>query len=75
MLTFTASPDTFTVEELPAYAPTGAGTHLFVWIEKRGLTTFDAITRIARGLGVPGRDVGYAGLKDRHAVTRQWLSL
>jgi len=75
VLTFTASPDTFTVEELPAYAPTGAGTHLFVWIEKRGLTTFDAITRIARGLGVPGRDVGYAGLKDRHAVTRQWLSL
>ncbi|HTB58595.1 MAG TPA: tRNA pseudouridine(13) synthase TruD, partial [Polyangia bacterium] len=39
MLTFTSSPETFTVEEIPAYAPSGEGTHLFLWIEKRGLTT------------------------------------
>ena len=75
MLTFTSSPETFTVEEIPAYAPSGEGTHLFLWIEKRGLTTFDAIARIARALGLAPRDVGYAGLKDRHALTRQWLSL
>ena len=75
LLTFTSSPETFTVEEIPAYAPSGEGTHLFLWIEKRGLTTFDAIARIARALGLAPRDVGYAGLKDRHALTRQWLSL
>lgn len=75
MLTFASSPKTFTVEEIPAYAPSGEGTHLFLWIEKRGLTTFDAIARIARGLGLAPRDVGYAGLKDRHALTRQWLSV
>jgi tRNA pseudouridine13 synthase len=75
VLTFTSTPDTFTVEEIPAYSPTGEGTHLFLWIEKRGLTTFDAIARIARALDLAPRDVGYAGLKDRHALTRQWLSL
>jgi tRNA pseudouridine13 synthase len=75
VLTFVASPATFTVEEIPAYAPSGEGTHLFLWIEKRGLTTFDAIARIARTLGVAPRDVGYAGLKDRHALTRQQLSV
>ncbi len=75
MLTFTSTPDTFTVEEIPAYAPSGEGTHLFLWIEKRGLTTFDAIARLARALGLAPRDIGYAGLKDRHALTRQWLSL
>ena len=75
MLTFTSTPDTFTVEEIPAYAPSGEGTHLFLWIEKRGLTTFDAIARLGRALGLAPRDIGYAGLKDRHALTRQWLSL
>jgi tRNA pseudouridine13 synthase len=75
VLTFTPSPETFTVEEIPSYGPSGEGTHLFLWIEKRGLTTFDAIARIARALGVAPRDVGYAGLKDRHALTRQQLSV
>jgi tRNA pseudouridine13 synthase len=75
VLIFVPSPETFTVEEMPAYPPSGEGTHLFLWIEKRGLTTFEAITRIARTLGVPSRDVGYAGLKDRHALTRQQLSV
>ncbi len=75
MLRFVPSPETFTVEEIPAYAPTGEGTHLFLWVEKRGLTTLDAIADIARVLRVEARDVGYAGLKDRHALTRQWLSV
>ncbi len=75
MLRFLSSPETFTVEEIPAYAPSGEGTHLFLWVEKRELTTLDVIARVASALGVAGRDVGYAGLKDRHAVTRQWLSV
>src|SRR5207247_7598143 len=53
----------------------GHGEHVFVRIEKRGLTTAMAVERLARALGVAARDVGVAGMKDRHAVTRQWLSL
>jgi len=67
--------DDFGVEELPAYEPSGDGDHVWVWIEKRGVTTPVAAARIAAAAGVPVRDVGWAGLKDRHAVTRQWLSL
>jgi len=72
---FVSTPESFFVEELPAYLPSGEGAHTFVWIEKRGLTTLDAVGRLARSLGVDSRDVGYAGMKDRNATTRQWLSL
>lgn len=65
----------FVVEEIPAYLPSGAGEHVYAWIEKRGLNTAQAIDRLARHLGCDKREVGSAGLKDRHAVTRQWLSL
>ena len=75
MARFTSTPDTFFVEELPAYLPAGDGPHTFVWIEKRDLTTLEAVGRLARALGVQARDVGYAGMKDRNATTRQWLSL
>jgi tRNA pseudouridine13 synthase len=75
VLTFNSSPEHFTVEEIAAYPPSGEGAHTFLWIEKRGLTTFDAIARIAAALKVAPRDMGYAGLKDRHALTRQWLSI
>jgi tRNA pseudouridine13 synthase len=75
MARFVSTPETFLVEEQPAYVPAGEGPHTFVWIEKRGLTTLDAVARLARSLGVDNRDVGYAGMKDRNATTRQWLSL
>src|SRR5262245_26115923 len=65
----------FVVEEQPAYEPAGQGDHVFVWIEKRGLTTPMAAEGLARALGVAARDIGWAGMKDRRAVTRQWLSL
>jgi tRNA pseudouridine13 synthase len=74
VLAFEPSPEVFAVEEIAAYAPKGEGSHSFLWVEKRDLTTLDAIARLSRALGVPSRDIGYAGLKDRHAVTRQWLS-
>ena len=64
----------FQVEEIPAYQPDGSGDHVFAWIEKRGLPTPAAAERMARALGVSARDVGWAGMKDRHAVTRQLLS-
>jgi len=68
-------PEDFVVDEEPAYLPSGAGDHVFARIEKRGMTTPHAVERIARALDVHPRDVGVAGMKDRHAVTRQWLSL
>jgi tRNA pseudouridine13 synthase len=64
----------FEVEEIPAYPPAGEGAHVFAWIEKRGLTTIQAVRALARAVGVNERDVGAAGMKDRHAVTRQHLS-
>jgi tRNA pseudouridine13 synthase len=70
-----ASPEDFVVDEEPAYLPSGTGDHVFVRIEKRGLTTPQAVEQLARALGVAARDIGVAGMKDRHAVTRQWLSL
>jgi len=75
MASFVSSAETFLVEELPAYLPSGQGEHTFVWIEKRELTTWDAVNTLARRLGVAPRDIGCAGLKDKHAVTRQWLSI
>jgi tRNA pseudouridine13 synthase len=74
MAVFASSPETFVVEEIPAYLPAGEGTHTYLWIEKQGLTTIEATKRLARTFNVPERDVGYAGMKDRHATTRQWLS-
>jgi tRNA pseudouridine13 synthase len=68
-------PEDFEVEELPLYAACGEGTHLFVSIEKRGLTTQDAVRDLARALGIAPRDVGYAGMKDAVGITRQRLSV
>ena len=69
-----AVPEDFRVDEVPAYLPSGAGSHLYVRIEKRGRTTRDAVRALAHALGVPERDAGYAGMKDKDAVTTQWLS-
>ncbi len=69
------SPEDFRVEEIPAYLPGGSGEHLYVTIEKRGLTTLEAIRRIAGALRVSERDIGYAGMKDAVGVTAQTISL
>lgn len=61
------------VEEIP-YAPSGEGDHLFVRFRKRELNTPEAVRRIAKALEVEPRDCGWAGLKDRRAVTEQWAS-
>jgi tRNA pseudouridine13 synthase len=69
------TPEDFEVEELPAYAPSGSGEHLYLWIEKRGLTTPQAVQRLASALDARVETAGWAGLKDKQAVTRQWVSL
>lgn len=69
------APEDFRVEELPAFEPSGSGEHLLLEVEKRGLNTAFVAARLARWAGIPEAGVGHAGLKDRHAVTRQRFSL
>ncbi|HVK09694.1 MAG TPA: tRNA pseudouridine(13) synthase TruD [Gemmataceae bacterium] len=68
-------PADFEVEEIPAYEPSGAGEHLFLWIEKTDMGAEYFARQVARRLNIPTGEVGTAGLKDRRAVTRQWVSV
>ncbi|MBO0697635.1 MAG: tRNA pseudouridine(13) synthase TruD [Zavarzinella sp.] len=68
-------PADFEVEEIPAYEPAGTGEHLFLWVEKTDLGAEYFVRQVARRLGILNGEVGTAGLKDRRAVTRQWLSV
>jgi tRNA pseudouridine13 synthase len=70
-----ASVDDFEVVEIPAYAPCGQGEHLYLWVEKRSLGAEYFIRQLAQRLNLAPGDVGTAGLKDRHAVTRQMVSV
>jgi tRNA pseudouridine13 synthase len=67
--------DDFIVTESLAFTPEGNGEHCFVEIEKSGENTEYLARRLARFAGVRQRDIGYAGLKDRHGRTRQWFSI
>jgi tRNA pseudouridine13 synthase len=69
------TPEDFLVEELPLYTPCGEGEHLYLTVEKRGLTTFDLLQQLSRALKVSEREIGYAGLKDARATTRQSVSV
>jgi tRNA pseudouridine13 synthase len=68
-------PEDFVVEEVPAYEPSGEGEHLYLLVQKRQLTTPECVDHLARASGVNSREIGYAGMKDKHAVTTQWISL
>ena len=68
-------PEDFEVEEIPAYQPCGTGEHLFLWVEKRSLGAEYFLRQLARRLNIPTGLIGTAGLKDRHAVTRQYVSV
>ena len=69
------SPEDFEVEEIPAYEPSGQGEFLYLWIEKRDLGADYFFRQIARRLDIPLSEVGAAGMKDRHALTRQKISV
>jgi tRNA pseudouridine13 synthase len=68
-------PEDFQVEEILGFEPDGSGAHTLVSVRKTGANTDWAARRLARSAGVAVRDVGFAGLKDRHAVTTQWFSI
>lgn len=69
------SPEDFVVEELSSVELDGQGEHVWVWVEKTGCNTDYVAQCLARAAGVSPAVVGYAGLKDRHAVTTQWFSV
>ncbi|CAK0768634.1 tRNA pseudouridine synthase D [Gammaproteobacteria bacterium] len=68
-------PDDFRVDEELRFAPEGAGEHWLLRVTKRGANTAWVARRLAQVAGMRPVDVGYAGLKDRHAVTTQWFSV
>ncbi|XXT14236.1 tRNA pseudouridine(13) synthase TruD [Sorangium sp. So ce429] len=70
-----SSPADFVVEELPAYAPSGRGEHVFVTFRKTGRTTPDAVRALALALEADPNSTGFAGMKDRHAITTQTASI
>lgn len=70
-----AEPEDFRVDEIDAFEASGSGEHLLLTVEKRGMNTAFAARRIAQWAGVAESAIGYAGLKDRHAVTRQRFSV
>ena len=67
--------DDFIVKEQLSFQPEGSGEHVFLQIEKTGENTEYIARLLARFAGVRQRDVSFAGLKDRHAVTTQWFSV
>jgi len=68
-------PEDFLVEEIAAYEPCGEGEHVYLLVEKRGLSTMQLVRIIAEHFGVRPEAVGFAGLKDKQAITRQVLSV
>lgn len=65
----------FVVDEVPLYAPSGNGAHVYVRVRKRGRTTQELVRAVARAAGVETSEIGTAGMKDKHAVTTQWISV
>ena len=68
-------PEDFLVEEIPLYEPCGSGEHLYLFVQKRNLSTLEMVRIVAEHFGVHRAAVGYAGLKDKHAITRQVVSV
>ena len=68
-------PEDFVVREQLGFEPDGSGEHVFLHLQKRGLNTQDLLQRVSALSGIHLRDIGYSGLKDRRAVTSQWVSV
>ncbi len=68
-------PEDFFVEEIPLFEPSGDGEHIFVALEKIRLSTSETLDLLSAHFGVHKRDIGFAGMKDKRAVTRQTFSI
>ncbi|MEM7432782.1 MAG: tRNA pseudouridine(13) synthase TruD [Pseudomonadota bacterium] len=69
------TPADFCVTEEMGFTPDGQGEHEWLWVEKIGANTPWVARQLAKHADVKSRDVGFSGMKDRHAVTRQWFSV
>ena len=69
------TPEDFRVDETPSYEACGEGGHLFLQVEKRGLSSDELTQELSRQLNIPERDIGFAGKKDKQAITRQFVSV
>ena len=67
--------DDFRVTEVLSFTPSGEGEHVYLEVQKDGITTLEAAQRLARAASVHPKSIGFCGLKDRHAVTSQWFSV
>ncbi len=72
---FNSSARDFTVEEIPLYDFTGEGEHLVLQVRKKDMTTWEMLDILSNHMGIRRRDIGYAGLKDKHAMTIQYISV
>lgn len=72
---FAHSSRDFVVQEIPLYAFSGSGEHRILKVRKKSLSTFELLSIIAKAFNLPPKSIGYAGLKDKHATTTQYLSL
>jgi len=72
---FKQSKDDFVVDEIPLYEFSGDGEHMILHIRKKDLTTLDMIQIFSNHIGCKSRDIGYAGLKDKNALTTQYISI
>jgi tRNA pseudouridine13 synthase len=70
-----ATPEDFCVTERSDIKCSGDGEHDFLWVRKIEQNTQWVAERIAEYAQIPARDVGFAGMKDRHAITQQWFSV
>ena len=72
---FKQSARDFVVDEVPLYPFSGSGEHLILHVRKKNLSTWELISLLAKHLGIKEREFGYAGLKDKNAMTKQYISL
>lgn len=72
---FRQSPRDFVVEEIPLYEFSGEGEHLILLVRKKNLSTLELVAMIAKYLGIQNKEIGYAGLKDKNAMTKQYISI
>ncbi len=72
---FKESKDNFSVVEEPLYPFSNSGEHLILKVRKKDLSTWDLVDILSSHIGVKSKDIGYAGLKDKNAITTQYISL
>lgn len=70
-----SEPEHFSVEEIPAYEPCGSGEHVYISITREGMTSTEIVEKLGSLFKLQHKDIGFAGLKDKHAKTTQTFSI